>query len=363
MKRTAETRQQHIPYLAAAAISVLTVACAGTGGDAAISGKDGSGSVASVTLSLTAAEGQSGVVHYALKNASSQSVHVLRWKTPLDAHPDMLFGVEQNGKQARYRLEHNQRGAPGPDAYIELAPGQELAADVALQPLYELNQGGKFEVRSLVAPRTLVVEAGKLGVNTDARLSLEIAKTAAMHDDRVVAGVQKLTFSGCSDEQTNIIVNDIIWIAYKSDLILNNYDASSPHNQYWFGAGSFLDVDIQTSIIRGLQRAAASQNLSIRCNPSDPSCEGTGYLARAQGTDDEPSILVCSEFWNISPDEAADSQLETLVHELSHFMDTSDNHYGVDACRETALTSPDDASSNADNFGYFYVCQPGICGE
>jgi hypothetical protein len=55
--------------------------------------------------------------------------------------------------------------------------------------------------------------------------------------------------------------------------------------------------------------------------------------------------------------------VETLVHELSHFKDTTDNHYFVGPCHQAALTSPDDASTNADNFGYFYVCQPGICGE
>ena len=299
MKRTAETRQKHIHYLAAILLSVFTVACAGTGGGTAISDEDGSGSSADVTLSLTAAEGKSGVVHYALKNASSQSVHVLRWKTPFDPHPDMLFGVEHNGKQASYKLERNQRSTPESDDYIDLAPGQEIAADVALQPLYELSDGGTFEVRSLVAPHTLVVEADDVSVNTDARLSLEIAKAAAMRDDRVVAGVQKLTFSGCSSEQANVVNNDFAWIYYKSDLILNNYNPNSAHNQFWFGASSYLDVYIQTSIIRGLQGVAGSENLSIRCNPSDPSCAGAGYLARAQGTRDEPSILLCSEFWEI----------------------------------------------------------------
>jgi Lysine-specific metallo-endopeptidase len=142
--------------------------------------------------------------------------------------------------------------------------------------------------------------------------------------------------------------------------LLQNFDPSSPHNQFWFGDATTQDVYIQTFIIAKIGQLIESGRITYDCDSTDPSC-GNGEFARAQGTDQEPWLRLCQPFWTTT--SRADSQFEVLVHELSHYVDTLDFESGAADTHQLAVDYPAAASANADSYGYFFVCAPGICGE
>jgi len=63
------------------------------------------------------------------------------------------------------------------------------------------------------------------------------------------------------------------------------------------------------------------------------------------------NINMCPLFFSIE-----DEDITTLVHELSHFLQiggTEDVVFGPEDSRQLALSDPDSAVRNADNYGYF----------
>ena len=63
------------------------------------------------------------------------------------------------------------------------------------------------------------------------------------------------------------------------------------------------------------------------------------------------NINVCPLFFS-----SEDEEITTLVHELSHFLQiggTDDVVFGSEDSQQLALSDPDSAVRNADNYGYF----------
>jgi peptidyl-Lys metalloendopeptidase len=333
--------------------TAAAAACADPGGtlDTPTSTEPSEPDSAGVSLRLTQADGRSGSLRYTLTNHSSLPVHVLRWKTPLQSAPEKLFSVSQDGKEVRYLGSHGRRSAPPKDSdYIEIAPGGELSADFDLSESYDLKQGGTFAVRSSVPARTLLAEADWVNADLDAPLSVEVDAREVGGGDLGVTE-QALTFSECSTDQQNFLWA-LLWSVggYAADG-LSSYrsDPWSDRALRWFGDGAWVGGNVQ-GILQGVYDRLAAGDINLICDHGHPSCED-GFWARAQNWND---VRLCAPFWNL-PNAGADSKVDTVLHELTHFEDTGDYARGVAESYDLARQDQWTASFNADNYAYFYV--------
>lgn len=64
-------------------------------------------------------------------------------------------------------------------------------------------------------------------------------------------------------------------------------------------------------------------------------------------------ILLCNEYWRAPLEKAEDSQIGTIIHEMTHWFGTDDNAYGCEKCTKLAKTDRAEACNNADSFEYY----------
>lgn len=86
----------------------------------------------------------------------------------------------------------------------------------------------------------------------------------------------------------------------------------------------------------------------------------SGTMAYVYPDDAQQKIYMCPYVMDMDEDYA--EQVQTVVHELSHFEtvgDTNDNVYGEAGGKRLARRKPDKAYATADNIGYFAKFQPG----
>jgi peptidyl-Lys metalloendopeptidase len=334
-------------------LAAATAACAAPGGapDTATQSESAEAQTAGVSLRLTQASGRSASLHYALTNHSSQVVHVLRWKTPLENASDKLFTVRKGDREIPYKGAFGKRVAPPTgDDYVALEPGAELSAEVDLSKTYDLSQGGTFKVNCIVPAQTLVSEADTVPVDVDTSVTIEVDETeeSTSHDD-LGSSEQAITFSGCSTSMKNTLngVRALAGVLAGNGLSAFRANPWSVRAQRWFNnpfyAGATVDWFLEHIAIR-----LAVENYQFICDNGHPSCNG--FLARAQGTN---TVRICAGFWGL-PSSGQDSKAGTLLHELSHFDGTGDFAYGPQASYDLAVWDPWTAASNADNYEYFY---------
>jgi len=104
-----------------------------------------------------------------------------------------------------------------------------------------------------------------------------------------------------------------------------------------------------------------NSNFQIHCQPS--SCGDPPCYAYVYQTDSTYRIHLCGKFWAAPASSGVDTQFGVLVHELSHFSTvgyTEDYQYGRTGCVNLAVSNPDLAVSNADNYEYFAEDHP-VC--
>lgn len=86
------------------------------------------------------------VVRVTITNSSDHPIRILRWYTPRDGVERSLFTVRRDGDPLSYRGRMVKRAAPTSTDYVPLLPGETLATDVALSPLYDLTTPGRYEI-------------------------------------------------------------------------------------------------------------------------------------------------------------------------------------------------------------------------
>ncbi len=84
---------------------------------------------------------------------------------------------------------------------------------------------------------------------------------------------------------------------------------------------------------------------SVQYNNNARQCSASNHYCH--------KLFLCSKFWT-RPFRGADSQVGTLIHELSHaYAYTNDDKYGKPLCLRYAQTNPNLAIRNADNIEYY----------
>lgn len=146
-------------------------------------------------------------------------------------------------------------------------------------------------------------------------------------------------------------------LSLTTTLSLNDLKVKVENNamyKRWFGTYSFENAAIVQRIISGAQP-------SRRCKVSffSPGWYHNGIpdttIASAYKVPNSKTIAITlyPKFWTL-PFSGMDSKIGTLIHEFSHGRgDTDDHAYGTAKCLNLAISRPDLAIDNADNYEYF----------
>lgn len=167
-------------------------------------------------------------------------------------------------------------------------------------------------------------------------------------------GTSTISFTGCTDSQTSFADEargEAVALATAASAYLR---ANSTGRRFttWFGTPTSARWTTVTVAYERAVRALAG-NLDITCN--DPGC-GSGTFTFSYPTQTDPHRLyACDAFWTAGK-TGADSRGGSLIHEITHAKDiagTTDFQFGMTAASDLAMSQPDVAVTNADNYEYF----------
>ncbi|HUB89498.1 MAG TPA: M35 family metallo-endopeptidase [Dyella sp.] len=362
----------------------------------------------SVVLSKpdSARDADAGAVVVTITNKSSEPLFLPKFRTPLNKvdghiHGHFMDVKNDEGKQAEFIGIFVDILPVGMSFYTRIEPGQSLSGTIKLSRDYDLSEGGNFKV-SYEQPfedNVQFDEYGEVHGHSDTVTSnvLDIWVSASL-----AAAAKKLAFAptalpdipelSCKPEQMAALftarMSIASWVSKAEGYAKNLYDVEKIQiedndgridtryrprmkpdfkYQYWFGA---LDNDQQTYDLRpsyssvwdkddfypfkqlnAISKRAANPDFHYSCGCPVESDPLSGAMAR---TNDPYLVLICDFYFEIDKGQ----QVQTLVHELSHFHDEDadsayDYAYGRQAAHALATSDRKKALRNADTIGFF----------
>lgn len=287
---------------------------------------------------------ESFLMTYELSNAGSEPATFLPWKTPLDdIWEDVIQVFDSKGREIEYTGKVARRGCVTDDDYMTIGAGATLKAVVDLTRAYQLPTDGRVTINlrhmnSTDAPQYKTVN----------KVALDMQKTA-LAADRFDA----TTFGACTTAQIGNIQTGLeeanrqiaSSIACTSG---SGPGAGCPYVE-WFGTVTATRFSRVQTCWLNVRRDLPNSNWNC-CVGCGGGC-GRNLYAYVYPTDPNQVIYLCNLYFTI-PDERA----ETITHEQTHFRvscSTNDWTYGQSSCRSLAISNPDRAVDNADNYCYF----------
>lgn len=158
---------------------------------------------------------------------------------------------------------------------------------------------------------------------------------------------------GCNADDTRIL-NQVVPQSVEDVLqrrtCLREETCPSEYNE-WMGERNDSRYSAVQSCIGTLSGYLSAGNYRLQC---DSNCRNNPLVYAIVNSADplnQRNIQLCGGFWMYPAEQA-----NTIVHELCHFKsscDFRDAVYGKDAVRQLAITSPNIAVTNPDNYAYF----------
>lgn len=308
-------------------------------------------------------------IRFKITNDSDKPINVLKWNTPLEGFNANIFQVKRDGATVSYIGRVIKRGAPGPEDYVNIAPGKSVSTVVSLSQAYEIYEMGDYSVE--FKSRILDIghdEPAKLVKKTFfmPKLIRSNAVSFKLLEKRERPPITPLlskkemeakvpVFKNCSQSQQNTLSTadgNARSISRDSYLLLAGLPAairpSCERYTYWFGTYDATRYNTVNNHFQKISDAFANQAVTYNCG-----CTENAYAYVYPTRPYE--IYLCNAFWT-APATGTDSQFGTLTHEMSHFnvvAGTDDHVYGQAGSHNLATTNPADAIDNADSHEYF----------
>ena len=311
-----------------------------------------------------------------LANRGAASVWVLRWQLPSESIEGDILEVTRNGEPVEYLGRLIKRLPPTASDYVEIAAGAELAAAFDPTAVYDMRPAGHYAITFKawqldVLDRNPALEpapglvGGKPGQpRVQPRLErggivpeVVESQTAEFWFDGIdvelaveAQGIGGYT-GNCSSVEINQLqaahANAITYSGKAKAHLAANPNGSTLYT-YWFGAYASTRFNTVKTHYNAINDAFANKSVTYDC-----SCN-QDYFAYVYPT--QPyKIYVCNVFWEVGA-TGRDSQMGTLIHEMSHFRvvaSTDDYVYGATGAHNLAVKTPKKAIDNADNHEYF----------
>lgn len=338
-------------------------------------------SVNAADLQVTLTSGGDTTVVFTLTNPSDEAVSILKWETALEAEiVHDLFAVTASGRgvqvfeRAEYIGRTFRRVEADADDFVTIGSGESVSTRVELADYYRIPADGLYNVRyegeaMIATSAELRSTHGKTSDKPSATIMTGyesqdlVSNSMSLSMARSIGGViaRPPEYNLCTASQQSIIAsaNDAAEMAASESLnalqTLPEADRnSSPRYDQWFGTYTADRYDRVLNTFDAINTALADEVMSYDC-----SCDIAGvyaYVYPSQPYD----IYLCPVFWAV-PQTGADSQSDTIIHEVSHFTivaGTDDVVYGQSLAENLADSDPDSAISNADNVAYFSSNDP-----
>ena len=122
--------------------------------------------VAELQIAESLPNGDVVPLRFSLTNQSDRPLYLLKWFTPLEGIGGEIFRVKRDGQLVPYQGLLASRGDPTPEAYVFLAAGETVSAEVDLAEAYDFSQDGTYMI-AFLSPR----------ISHVARTETEMART------------------------------------------------------------------------------------------------------------------------------------------------------------------------------------------
>lgn len=288
-----------------------------------------------------------------LKNESDTPVELLRWGTPFEGDfTSDLFKVTVNGEAVPYIGKLVKRLPPTDADFMTIPGGEERSEIVNLEEGYKLYLPGRYEVQLFESALQMKTDSQQMKV---AAVTSNGVEFELLHGIDEAAAMPAIAQYKCSDAQFNVIVaahssaKDLVTVATQ-DLRNAPESRRSQAERYleWFGVYDAARYNQVTTNLDKVRDVLFNQTVTVEC----PRCPGTfAYVYPSRPY----TVYFCDRFFS-APQTGTDSQAGTIIHELTHFnvvASTDDIVYGQSACRDLALSNPNEAIRNADSHEYF----------
>jgi hypothetical protein len=355
-----------------------------------------------LTKHLDPLKAESGVIVVTVRNMTDAALYLPKPFTPLYTPQDHLMNkifqvFGEDGKEAKFigRFIRPLQDNPN-DYYGRIEPGQAISHEVDLATDYDLSKGGSYQItyQQPFVRHIKMDENGQIAGHDEfaPESSLDIWVNASLvlkKSAEIVRPLTDGTSQVCLQDKQDVIddakQNVLPWTK-KAKEHLNNLYYNEPEidgsgttvyspkirqdaaYEEWFGTpdnntpGEDLPwnyaeyVDADDFVMFG-----AVSNIISRYGGEKYECGcGEGYENTAAWAETQKNLIhICDKFFTLPREYGrGDSQLLTLIHELSHFPgsygpETVDYAYGMESARTLVGTDRHKAVRNGDNLMYF----------
>jgi peptidyl-Lys metalloendopeptidase len=294
-----------------------------------------------------------------ITNNGVQDVHILRYNTPLESSGSESLKVSVGNAKVKYVGSVARRPPPTDDDYLLVQAGSTVTAEYNISKNYRLEAAMSYTVELAAPWFDVKIGNDPRSIRMMHDCGTGIFQAPASGESLGTIASPLYTWANCSQSNIDQLARSQIGVgqAILPSIVSKHIVSGDALYTTWFGAYTTARANaISFNFTQefGLWYALASEASGggdifyYDCAP--PGCDPTWY-AYVGGDCFDSAVCLCSKFWS---GNWVDSQLQTMVHEASHDLDdTQDIVYGQAACKNLALTNPDSAIANADNYGYF----------
>lgn len=304
-----------------------------------------------------------------LYNDTSERLAFLPWGSPfgdvldadvlsirdMDVLPELRYELPYNGlllKRGDARTHNLVTLNAGQSITARLTPADHYAIDIA--STYQIQYRGDIRYTANIDALTDQPAAVRHDLATVSVSSDPVTVDLAVPPE--IRAAVAPAFASCSVSQQAELQSALLaaeTIARNASVALGSLGvgqrSDSPRYAQWFGTYSETRFNIVNAGFSNIRSVLENNRIDFICG-----ClrDGTfAFINRARPFE----INLCPAFWPAA-ENGRDSRSGTIVHELSHFneiLGTNDFRYGQGPASALALTNPDQAVLNADNYEYF----------
>lgn len=347
----------------------------------------------------------SSVVTVTVTNTGTNAVYVPKSLSPFYAPSNHLMTkifkvTDASGKEVPFTGRMVRVAPRDPDTYFfKIDAGKSMSQDIDLSTDYDLTTAGTFQV-SYTQGYTLTIHMDADGeidsdYNYQASQSVSIwiapPKTGASShsmalsqptqtsDGQQCTSAQTTTIRAAALEAYNVSLNALQGIETLYTVVQSEDSSGTPIYQgrikddatytTWFGptqntGGVYYSKPSYTDYWRtnvDFEMIHFMNSIALRIGAGNYLCGCPGYDSRtaAWTIPQTRTITFCEGFFNLKQSDGFyDSQVLTLIHEVSHYVDTwgegtGDYAYGHQGARSLAAKDKFNAVKNADNIMYY----------
>ncbi|MEI6625524.1 MAG: M35 family metallo-endopeptidase [Thermoleophilia bacterium] len=323
---------------------------------------------ASPTAELVVSESGSRVVLQAtLVNGGAEPIKVLRRAIGADGVVGNAFTVTRRGQPVARTHAMVKYAAPQPADYLTVPAGGTWVYTVDLSSDFAFTATAEYAIRLVAADPLLVLDTDGRVITTTLTSVTAVAvitgrpvekAPAAAPTARTTIGTLSLATVVCSPALQPTVTTSVADAGTYAGAAVQYFGDRRAGARYvqWFGAYDATRWERVQDNFEAADAVLDAGAITVVCH--DALC-GSNTFAFVYPT--QPyTVHVCDAFWT-APATGTDSQAGTLIHEFMHFTTiagTDDWAYGQTLAAALAVSNPEQALDNSDNYEYFVENTP-----